>query len=105
MDNWEKLFDEINVWADQTFGKHDGGTSKALHLREEAEELLTVLTFKPENWKEDTADELADIILIAMHCYHCNDIDALKAVRKKFEIVKTREWHPPDHNGVIRHVK
>lgn len=29
--------------------------------------MVTVLTFQPENWKEDAADELADIILIAMH--------------------------------------
>ncbi|MCI0564203.1 MAG: hypothetical protein MN733_37485, partial [Nitrososphaera sp.] len=51
------------------------------------------------------SNELADIIIIAVHCASIEGIDLLEAVRYKFEIVKKRKWLPPDPDGVVRHVK
>jgi NTP pyrophosphatase (non-canonical NTP hydrolase) len=49
------------------------------------------------------SDELADVLIIAIHIAHCRGINLYDAVKTKFEVVKNREWLPPDEHGVIRH--
>lgn len=98
---WERLRKQVVRWADQTFPTDRANLiPKALHLREEVDELIHAL--EHDN-PYAIAEELADIFIIAIHIAHCRGIDLLRAVRDKFEIVRRREWLPPDEAGVIRH--
>lgn len=104
---WERLRKQVVRWSDQTFPRTNTA-SKALHLREEASELhdaITDYSWPPILRRDHIARELADIFIIAMHLADCEGIDLYEAVRQKLAIVRTREWLPPDENGVIRHKK
>ena len=99
---WERLRKAVCRWADQTFPTDRFSLGpKALHLREEVDELRHAL--EHDN-PFSISEELADIVIIAMHIAHCRDINLYKAVCDKFEIVKQRSWQAPDEHGVIRHV-
>jgi NTP pyrophosphatase (non-canonical NTP hydrolase) len=104
---WERLHRAITRWADKTF-PHDriDTLPKARHLREECKELeeaVADLSWPSRLRTKHISDELADILIIAIHLAHCEGIDLYTAVKTKFETVKLREWLPPDEHGVIRH--
>lgn len=48
------------------------------------------------------ADELADCILLCLSIAHRHGISAADAIRKKFEVNKTRKWGPCV-NGLYQH--
>jgi NTP pyrophosphatase (non-canonical NTP hydrolase) len=104
---WERLRKSVCRWADQTFPKDRSSLiPKALHLREEVDELIDALAHEPpQGHPYAIAQELGDIVIIAMHVAHCRGIDLYEAVRQKFDLVRARTWLPPDENGVIRHKK
>jgi NTP pyrophosphatase (non-canonical NTP hydrolase) len=98
---WERLRKQVAAWSDRTFTQRNV-TAKARHLLEEASELLHAV--EHDN-PYSIGEELADILMLAIHIAHCKQIDLYQALREKFEVVQIREWLAPDENGVIRHKK
>ena len=95
-DDLRKVF---NKWADEKFGVRPLRPA-AIHLLREIDE-----------WMEsESAEELVDCWFIAIHIVHRIEkiaqetgIDFYKEARSKFQILKEREWMPPDKEGVIEH--
>lgn len=99
----DELCYEIIQWADATFGKRsDRHLGKIKHLREEIRELKKAIL---ANDQENMGEELADLIIIALHLFHCADINYFEAIKRKFKIIQSREWLPADKDGVVRHRK
>lgn len=89
---------EVAEWANETFpnANHD---SICAHLMEEVGELA-------ESFNEfEIEEEIGDCLLLLFHICDLYGIDPEAAARKKFEVVKKRQWGKPDERGVIRHVK
>lgn len=87
--------DEISKWADPLFGSDKNLNGPLRHLERELVEFE----------KTPNGEELADCILILVHVAHRIGVSAFDECRKKFEIVKTRQWAPPDAQGVIEHIR
>lgn len=97
--DYDALFRRITEWADKTFpGSRMLG--KALHLKEEAGELVRAVEI---GGQASIADELADVFLIAIHLASQADVDVYETIERKFQTVQQRKWLPPDAYGVVRH--
>lgn len=96
-----KLTQALNktfIWSIEVFGTGpESVKSGAKHLLREAQELID----------SDGTDpmEIADIVIIASNIAKRQGYDLAEIVSQKFEILKTREWGEPDHEGVIEHIK
>lgn len=87
--------EQVAAWSSATFPLSNN-KNRAAHVLEEAHELVAV---------PDDPYEAADIMLLLLHHAQVNGYDLLTATKKKFEIIKKRQWLPPDENGIVRHVK
>lgn len=92
IDTLDALADEACAWANATFTQAKA-SSKAEHLRREAEELCKA----PRD-----VEEMADIFILLSHA--CDGLDLRTAVRAKLEKNKLRKWGKPDADGVVEHV-
>lgn len=96
--DWQRLQDEVAVWANSIFG-NSTLHAKMEHLRKETIEV-------EEN--PDNHHEWADVFLIFLHGLAAQGIsmdDLYKVTRIVFEIVKEREWGEPDEHGVVEHIR
>jgi NTP pyrophosphatase (non-canonical NTP hydrolase) len=91
---------EVFDWAEKTF-PDSTIESKLAHLKEEADELSEAITEGKDI--EDILEEVADIVLIAMHAAESSNRMLVSHIRRKFLICQTRTWGEPDENGVVRH--
>lgn len=89
----EDLAAEATAWANATFTSATN-SSRAAHLRREAEELCR---------DPDDLEEAADIFMLLAHLTHGRDLAG--AVRAKLEKNKARKWGTPDAEGVVEHVR
>lgn len=100
---------EIQRWQNETFGKprgFDGMWSAVKHLREELhDEILPHLDDNDEQTTHYLAEELADLIFLAIQGLHHLDRNAEYALKDKLEKNKARKWQEPDEDGIVRHVK
>lgn len=92
------LQDEITEWGKQTFGQRENSVSTLKHLIEEVQEAI----------ENPSLEEYADMFILycqaaAIDGYDMSDI--IRAVEKKHEINKAREWNAPDRDGIVRHKK
>ena len=98
-----KFHRETKRWKDQTFPSRTP-RSIAVHLNKEAKELLTAV--ENGHCKEHIAQELADIWFLMTDCADVQNIDILEFAREKFyDDLLHRQWHKPDKDGVVYHVK
>ena len=91
----EDLLTEVVEWGQETFPTVSL-RAKIEHLRREVLELQQQPT---------AAEELADIMMITAHIASDVGVDLTEAIANKFEIIKAREWEPPDADGVVEHTK
>lgn len=85
--------EEITAWARYKFGKSDNPTGKVLHIFDELEEAFAEC--ETDRQKEEVAD--AGLLLLHLATDLGVVIDNITpeyqaAMRKKFEINKTRTW-------------
>jgi hypothetical protein len=94
VDTLDAIADESCAWANETFGTATP-SSKAEHLRREAEELC----------KDPTdLEELADIFLLLSHAISGQEAEFRRVARGKLEKNKRRVWGAPDAHGVVEHI-
>ena len=96
--DWTKTQKTVSTWSKNTF-KDSTMLSNIDHLRDELCEIID---------NPDDIEEWADAIMLYMNAAnfagHSMD-DILKAVHKKYEKNKNREWGEPDERGVVKHTK
>lgn len=92
-----KMLDEVRQWR-LTAIPSTTALGYANHLRKEADEVRNALVDGV-----DVAAELADVIMLADAVAHMKDVDLALAVQEKFRIVRSREYLPPDADGVCSH--
>lgn len=96
MDEINKFRKELKEFAkDRNWEQYHNLKDLALSLNLEASELLECFQWKsPETAlnenKQDIIDELADVLIYAMHMANQLDIDVMEAIRNKFEKVKIK---------------
>ena len=98
MNELKELQLDLFNWAEKTFYEPTIETVMA-HCKEEIDEVLA-----------DPTDimEWADVLMIYLHgaqIYGYSIDKIYLAMLDKFEIIKKRDWLPPDEKGIIRHVK
>jgi NTP pyrophosphatase (non-canonical NTP hydrolase) len=101
--------DRIGKWAEKTFIYSTPKTIIA-HLKREIKELDDAVNLLSINERRDyilrpIAMEIADCVMLLIHLAFKLGIHLLNSVFVKFEIVKKREWLPPDAEGVQVHKK
>ena len=117
MSDLQKLQDDIYKWDRDTFGKFRSSTPIAIHLRKEADELITALNVFHEGTYSGVMEYHAKHKRIKMEAVDCfillldvlaheqfRVVDLYEGAVEKHEINKTRTWGLPDENGVIEHV-
>ena len=103
MKDWERLRKDISAWGKETFGGPNHVRGASHHLVEEAKELCSAVELGLN--KEETGEEIADVLVLALNIADLLEIDPFDVTKAKFEKLKSREWLPPDENGVVRHKK
>jgi len=101
-DKLKQLFIELTTWQKETFPQANA-FSKACHLREEVEELISDL----ENDKPEQRLEFADCFLLLFGSANAAGMsyeDCCDAITEKLAICRTRKWGKPDSNGVVKHI-
>src|ERR687888_407784 len=84
-------------WYDENSKRPQTPRNIAISLAVEAAEILEHFQWREEaKDKEELASELADVALYLLELASVTEIDLEKAMLKKLEINKTREW---DDNG------
>ena len=99
-------FEKVAKWQKKTFPEATA-LSKACHLSEEVEELMTEIALYNGPSKTKRL-EYADCFLLLFGSAHSDGMsyeDICNCIEEKFEIVKKREWGTPDKNGVVHHLK
>ena len=91
----ESILDDVAEWADATFPTSTDATW-AQHLRREATELAA----DPSN-----PAEMADVLMLLASIAARYRVNLAEAVAAKMAINRTREWAPPDADGVVEHVR
>lgn len=89
---------EVRRWRAETFEGRETSRGLALHLREEVDELLDDLAND-----RDPRLEVADLAILLDAFVERRGIDLAAAIAEKHAINRTRKWHPPDADGVVRH--
>lgn len=89
---------EMCDWGDETF---PNGTPETIiaHLKRELIELEQAVDSNGQ------AEEVADCFMMLLHLARKTNRDILAEAQRKFEIVKLREWAPPDDQGVVEHIR
>lgn len=95
IDTLDGIVEETQDWQRATF-PHATPLSVATHLLREAHELRDHPT---------DAEEIADVVILAIAAAGANGINLAGAVRAKLEKNKARTWGVPDADGVVEHVK
>jgi len=89
---------EVGAWASKTFPKANNKTILT-HLRDEVKELSEASIrhgfydyMDAQLGKDNIEQELADCFMLLLHFADRNKIDVGKAILRKFELVKQREY-------------
>ncbi len=90
----------VGEWATKTFPGEDS-YDVVSHLEGEALELSVALLGES---KTEIAEELADVILLALVVAHHEGVDVEKAILDKFAVNQARKW-AKDDNGFWHHVE
>lgn len=105
MKDLQKLQDEINEWADKTFGKDRKASAPIYHLKREISELLEAL----ENGNEGLIrEEFADCFILILNAAGVVGLtvkDLHHDSLMKMDLNRIRKWGTPDKNGVVEHLK
>lgn len=115
MINIQKLQDEISQWSNETFGSEHRRLPIAKHLKEEAEEVVEVITKisagnlntdEYANLEVEAKYQAADCLILIMDLlskFGFTMEEAFIAVKDKMEINKIREWETPNEEGICHH--
>ena len=99
----DRLQKIIGDWADPTFSPGEDPRNRIKnsikHLKEEVDELL-----EDPNDEAEYGDILMFILDIARLAGYSGS-DLIRFTYEKLGVCKERTWHPPDKDGIIRHVK
>ena len=97
-----ETFKTINDWAQETF---NGGVElhRGVERADEEFDELYEAVFVGKSL-EDTAMEIADVIIVLSHTAESNGIDLQKAIDKKMSINRARNWKLND-DGTAQHVR
>lgn len=90
------LTEIIVDWADLIIPERKPVHALTKLVMEEIPELL-------QNQENDM--EFADVLILVLDYAHLTGIDAEKAVLRKMEINRGRQWNKDPHTGLIHHVK
>lgn len=96
------LFEEVIIFQNKTF-KNATALSKTIHLAEEVKELLDDLRSSNPNRRL----EFADCFLLLFGAASADGMsyeDICEAIDEKLKICYSRNWSPPDENGVVHHI-
>lgn len=99
----KEQFLEITEWQKKTFGKATP-LSKAIHLEQEVNELITDIK---ENNPERRL-EFADCFILLCGAAASDGMtydDICDCIGEKFGIIQKRDWGEPDKDGVVNHIK
>ena len=94
----------VGSWQQITFGPGDRALPTAMHLKEEAEELIVEL--KQTDVAQRPAEirrELADIVILVIGVAYRLKVDLHDAVMEKMAENLARSWQAPDKDGIVRH--
>jgi hypothetical protein len=96
---WQAVTDAVSEWAEKAF------PDATLHTRME---IVRRETVELENSNGKDLMEYPDLLLPILHSakaagFDLNDL--LRACWDKLDVVKKRQWGPPDEHGVHHHVK
>lgn len=97
------VFDDIRHWQRTQFpaAALDGA---AFHLADEAQEAVQEIMEGQSN--DRMAEELADVVFMAIQCFTLLGVDMEQALRAKLKKNKAREWpRVADGRGVYHHVE
>lgn len=95
----EAALSDVLAWSRATFPDREA-LPTAVHLRREAAELCAALARG-----ESAAEELADVVILAVALADCLHVDLAEVVTCKLVLLTTRRWAPPDAEGVREHVR
>ena len=79
-------------WYSEKSNKPQTPRNLAISISLEAAELLECFQWSDDSDIEQVEDELADIIIFAAQLSNVMKIDLLKAVARKLQIDKQRDW-------------
>jgi len=99
----ELFYHQFTEWQKETFPTSNA-FSKACHLRQEVEELISDL----ENDNPKRRLEFADCFLLLYGAAAADGMslkDIMDCIHEKMEINYKRKWGKPDENGVVNHIK
>jgi NTP pyrophosphatase (non-canonical NTP hydrolase) len=109
----QTLQDDRRAWADATYprGSTQSISDQSLkgileHLKKEVDELVDAMSLP--NPPEQPHMELADIQLLVLAAATKMQLSATAHIENcytKLEIVKHREWAPPNADGFIEHIR
>lgn len=88
----------VGHWGEKTFGEAPSVEGLIRHLEEEAAELKAAAD-------AEQSEEAADCLILLLRIAHEQEFDLLEAAREKLTVLRKRQWHPPDGDGICRHVK
>lgn len=91
---------KIDLWADLA-------KMEALGLSPDSSYLMSKLrTYARKLWADPSNGYLMTRIayLVKTHA-QLEGVDLWKAIQTKYIEVQARAWHPPDENGIVRHIK
>lgn len=100
------VWDEIRQWREAKWPQMWrlwGPKGMVAHLKEEVEELQQ--SIERGESMQSLLREVADIVILSRAICEWYHVTPEYVARLKFEELRHRRWHPPDANGVIRHVK
>lgn len=105
MEGFQEFLNEIGIWSTKTF-PNQTSISKLHHLKKEVGELIEAIEDKHE--RKEVEHEFSDcftLLFDAARIERMSLIDIINAMKRKFDINKTRIWGEPDENGCIHHIE
>lgn len=100
----QELMDDINRWADMTFGADRSPMAPIHHLKNEVIELIEA--YDRQDHRE-IGLEFADCFILLLNGaakYGILAEEIFDLVGRKMEINRQRKWGKPDENGVSQHI-
>jgi NTP pyrophosphatase (non-canonical NTP hydrolase) len=111
------LQDEIQQWANKTFGKDWPVTAPLHHLKKEVDETIEAINNEQINTIENDHDftlirktktEFADCFILLLNAasrYGMSVADLHTYAKNKMALNRSRSWGKPDENGVVEHIR
>lgn len=97
-----EVFERAQAWQNSTV-PHATLRGQLNHMREEIEEVSAEEDGSPKQRREIT--DLQILLIGVVNKSGMSFSEFYDEIAAKIDILETRTHHPPDENGVIRHVK